>query len=1205
MCDGHTPYTQQHPSLIIINIFANGQPMQAMIDTDATTSFISQSALKRIPNIRYISTRTVATLGDGKTRILVNGTVELDITTNIIKTPILFLVVEALGTEIILGLDWCNLNNVNVNVGQRQLEMTNTECKMISIPFLENGSIDACVAEDVELIPHHEHIVKMQAPISNAMIVSFSSDCKACSKLNIEVPDALVEIKDFSFYMVVYNRSRNVHRLMQNTKLGVVQYQSQDEVVYSVENYDYHPTVTEINKLHMIMPDQQHVPDPTPLDQLLEGLVKHIKDLQHRKEFLDILQRNKRSFDTSKMTKANTRIHHTINTGDHPPISTRPYYKTIQQRKIMQEEVEKLTDQGVLRKSNSPWSSPALLKQKPDGTYRFLVDFRRLNEISKKDSYPQPSAEELLQRLAGHKYFTKFDLRSGYFQIPIHESDIPKTAIITQDGLYEFTVLAQGLMNAPPTFQRVMNELLANGRWDYVVVYLDDILVFSKTIEEHKKHVEDVISTLHQANFQVSPPKCSIAVEMVEFLSHIVTEEMVKPSPEKIKAIIDMAPPKTLSQANKFIGKINYYRKFIHDFAKIAAPIYQVTNKTRTERHEFKWGDEQQRAFNEFQTILTTAPLFLDFPDRSVPFTLSTDASDVRIAGILKQNTPQGLRVCYYKSRLLCDTERRYSATEREALAIYWCITELRNYIGDTEIIIETDHKPLSNMHKKKSYGNRRIDNWLLQMQDLLPQIIEIKYRRGIDNAGPDYLTRCEIDDTKYDNPMFNAITRSMTRASGQHNTSTPINITAATNVATPAVQPTTPMDELKLKQIKEEQSNDEHIQLIISQLHSKKRNDNFVMHNGLLYRLVEKRTVGIKSRVLYLPKSMINDVLKMYHDHPMSGHFGVWRTLHKVKTKFWWPNMRQSIEHYISSCSLCSKFNIARGKPAGHLKSYEPPSEVFQVMHMDFWGPVPTSSQGNRYVIVLTDNLSKYVMAKATPNNTAITTADFVVNDFIMIHGAPERLVTDNGVHFNNTLMDTITKSMNINHSFSAVFHPATNGQVERFNATFCTQLAKYYNENTNDWDKYLQSIVYAYNTGIHSTTGFPPYELAFGRKQRSPFDLTSQDITFTKPNEFYEHLRKTRRIILNEAREAIHRHQQTTKQRYDRNRKDVSYVLRDLVFFKVCANSSKLDQRWMGPCRVIEKRGDQHYLIQLDGQEKTTWAHVSQLKPVVKRLM
>ncbi|CAF1353889.1 unnamed protein product [Didymodactylos carnosus] len=211
-------------------------------------------------------------------------------------------------------------------------------------------------------------------------------------------------------------------------------------------------------------------------------------------------------------------------------------------------------------------------------------------------------------------------------------------------------------------------------------------------------------------------------------------------------------------------------------------------------------------------------------------------------------------------------------------------------------------------------------------------------------------------------------------------------------------------------------------------------------------------------------------------------------------------------------------KFNILRSKTPGHLKSFDPPTDVFQVLHMDFWGPVRTSEQGNRYLLVLTDNLSKYVIAKAMPNNTAKAAAEF-----IMVHGAPERIITDNGVHFNNTLMKNITTMMRIAHAFSASYHPQTNGQVERFNATFCTQLSKYYDENKDDWDDYLQSVIYAYNTGSHATTGFVQYELAFGRKQKSPFDPTSDNFTLSQPDAIYKHLIKARRIILKQAQANI----------------------------------------------------------------------------------
>ncbi|CAF1523812.1 unnamed protein product [Adineta ricciae] len=1176
-----------------------------MVDTGATTSLISRSELDTIPHSSIVPTETVATLGDGRTQILINGVVELAITINNITTCIKALIVESLGANIILGMDWCKLNNAKVDIHQNQIEINHPEQGNTTTPFVTNGSVDACLAESVALLPYHEHVVRMRAPMSSVMLATFLPDLHKCSQLKLEIPDAFVEINDFSFYIVIFNPTKNVHRLDATVQLGSIHYQPKNEIMYNIFESSSSPSCTIqsaiINQINTI----KQPPSTSVVDSTLQKLVAHIEDKQHYDDFLSILQQNKRSFDTSKMTRAKTQIHHTINTGDHPPINARPYYKTVQQRKEVQQEVEQLLNQGILRPSHSPWSSPILLKKKPDGSYRFLVDFRRLNSITRKDSYPQPSAEELLHRLAGHRIYTKLDLKSGYFQIPIHESDIPKTAIVTQDGLYEFTVLAQGLMNAPPTFQRVMNELLANGRWDFVVVYLDDIVIFSKDINEHKQHLADVLSTLHHANFQVSPAKCSIAVEKIEFLSHMVTCHKIEPSPDKIKAILDIAPPKTLSQANRFIGKAGYYRKFIRDFAKIAAPIHKVTNKTRTKRHEFMWGPDQQKAFEQLKSILTTAPLFLDFPDHSFPFILSTDASDYRIAGILKQNLDGQMKICYYKSRLLNDVERRYSTTEREALAIYWCLNELRNYIGDSGITIETDHKPLVNMHRKKAFGNKRIDNWLIQLQDMIPQILEIKYQRGIDNVGPDYLTRYDTNIDDIATPSCSVITRSMSKqatTSSRPPEMTPQPILQPT-VTVESKDPPTPVNylDLSLERIQREQSFDANIQKILAQMHEPQMH-NFVLCNNLLHRLIDQKKSGTRKKLPYIPTTMIRMVLEAFHDHPLSGHFGVQRTLQKIRSRFWWPQMRKTIENYIASCPQCTKFNIVRGKSFGHLKSYEPPNDVFQVVHMDFWGPVRPSASGNRYVVVLTDNLSKYVIAKALPTNSAHDTANFLLKNFILVHGAPLQLITDQGVHFNNKLMANLMHSTGIKHDFSATYHPETNGQVERFNATFCTQLAKYYDENKSDWDVYLQSVVYAYNTGTHATTGFTPYELAYGRKQRTPFDFATPPTLPDEPDQFYNRLQKTRQLILQQAQHNTRHLHRKIQHRYNNRRKDICFNVNDHVFLKVCGNRTKLDERWIGPCKILDKNGSQNYSVETP-EGKVTSAHVNQLRPMVHR--
>ncbi|CAF1573858.1 unnamed protein product, partial [Adineta steineri] len=338
--DGRISVPQFHPSLIIINTVINGKSTYAMVDTGATTSLISRSELNTIPHSSIQPTDTTATLGDGRTQISINGLVELAITINNITTCIKALIVESLGANIILGMDWCKLNNVKVNIHQNQIEITHPQYGNTTTPFINDGSVDACLDERVALLPYHEHIVKMQTPISSAMLAIFLPDFKKCSKLKIEIPDAFVEIKDFSFYITIFNPTTNVHTLDSKLKLGSIYYQSNTEIMYNVfetskPSNSATPCVA-INAIEVNEPPQ--LPSTPIVDNILQELVAHIHDEQHRKDFLKILHDNKRSFDTSKMTRATTKIHHTINTGDHPPVNVRPYYKTVQQRKELQEE---------------------------------------------------------------------------------------------------------------------------------------------------------------------------------------------------------------------------------------------------------------------------------------------------------------------------------------------------------------------------------------------------------------------------------------------------------------------------------------------------------------------------------------------------------------------------------------------------------------------------------------------------------------------------------------------------------------------------------------------------------------------------------------------------------------------------------------------------------------------------------------------------
>lgn len=1030
--DGGSPITTRNPSLIIIQTNLFGSLVPAMVDTGATHTLITRSLLKTLPLVSIEPISTTAILGDASTTIRVHGIIRLCIYINHIPTYASAFVVDSLSVDLILGMDWCRAYNINLNIRQQTLDLQHPLFGITTVSFQDTISVPVHLAQTIQLGPHHEHIISLTTPLSSALEVCFTPNLTLCKQKNLFLPDAVVSVDRFQTSLVISNRAKTRCTLRKDTLLGHITFFSDCPQPVSINSIS---SLSQLDHrcqpfIHLSSVQTRTFQNPSDVHSVIDELVSPISDSDAKQSFSTLLRKYSRVFDSSTHTIARTQLPHVIITGDHPPVSTHPYYRTVEQRKELQQEIDKLLLDNIVRPSTSPWSSPVILKKKPDGTFRFLVDFRRLNSITKKDPYPQPSSEELLYRLSGHQYFTKLDLKSGYFQIPIAESDKEKTAFVTPDGHYEFNVLPQGLMNAPASFQRVMNNLLATGRWDYIVVYLDDIVIFSHTLAEHLRHVDEILSILDTAHFKVSPSKCTIASPHIEFLSHRVTATTVEPLREKIQAILDIPPPRTLSQANRFLGKIGYYRKFIEDFAAIAAPLHKVTNKTRTKRHEFFWGPQQQAAFEQFKTILTTAPLFLHFPDPSSPFILSTDASLTRIAGVLKQHTSTGLKICYYKSRKLSDVECRYSTTEREALAIYWCLDQLRPCIGSSAILIETDHKPLANMHKNHNFGNKRIDNWLLKLQDLLPQITAIKYRKGIDNVGPDFLTRYSPEESSLSisgssplpqrsapshtfdtdwppgteswDPIIvsTIITRSKARVVPSAAPSVSLCPTAGPDNGDDDVWfdanndiPLAPSSssssssssnlDLSLDRIKLEQHLDSDLLPLIQSLRQYSSNPRFVLKDDVVFRVIHS------SHFLYLPKSLIPLVLQLYHDHPLSGHFGVRRTLFRIRAKYWWPGMRTSIYTYVKSCSQCARHNIRRTKPPGHLKSITPPQAVFQVLHLDFWGPISTPTiRGNRYVLVLTDNLSKYVIAEALPSCAAQNVAQVLIDKFILLHG-------------------------------------------------------------------------------------------------------------------------------------------------------------------------------------------------------------------------
>jgi hypothetical protein len=582
---------------------------------------------------------------------------------------------------------------------------------------------------------------------------------------------------------------------------------------------------------------------------------------------------------------------------------------------------------------------------------------------------------------------------------------------------------------------------------------------------------------------------------------------------------------------------------------------------------------------------------------------------------------------------MLPKLQQKWPTIEKEALAIYYCVTRMKLYLLNREFIIQTDHCPLRDMHKKPS-NNRRVDRISLVLQQY--NIKEIRHVSGKCNCMADYLTRYPRqleDDDEFLDPDFGVIPTSKnvtndeqlnnyiqvipsfvapvtTRAQAKARASEPsTNVRDASGEDTSgedtSEEDTSSVDDHPLQEeghefdvatIVEAQKDDKLYQEKILEINKNPNKCPYVLENGILYKLV-KRGV-FTQKLIYVPASMLKHLLNAYHNTPWAGHFGVCRTYMKLKDKYWWPHMKITIQNYIQTCLPCQKFNVDRRKPPGLLHPIEAPSGPFQLIGIDYTGPFPITSQGNKYVLAITDYFTKWVIAIPLPNQTAETTAEALYEHFICIYGVPTTILSDQGTHFNNQLITAFTKMLGCHHIKSTPYHPQTNGVIERFNSTFERQLAKLTDKHINNWDVHLKSIVFAYNTGQHAATKFSPYELQFGRKPKLPPDRPPTFYEFYKPNDYFQHFQQTMCIYHQQALNNMKQNQQIYKQQYDKNRSDVFYNVGDQVLKRLPGFHPKLSPIYSNLMKIVKQ---QHpiYWIQDPADQQIFQVHVSQLRP------
>lgn len=881
------------------------------------------------------------------------------------------------------------------------------------------------------------------------------------------------------------------------------------------------------------------------------------------------------------------KVKHVIDTGDSPPIAMRPYRVPYKYKTELKESMQELLDEGVIRPSISPWAFPVVVVPKRDGGIRPCVDYRRLNAITRKEIYPLPLISETLDALGGARYFSAMDLASGYFQVALDEASIEKSAFILPhgNGRYEFLRMGMGLVNAPSTFQRLMDSILAGLQFEVCLIYLDDLIVFSKTFEEHLQRLRLVLQKLKENNLRLKSSKCSFLKNELEYLGHTVSAQGVKPQDEKIRAVAEYPTPKTVRDVRSFLGFVGFYRKFIPQFAEIARPLTQLTKVAKA----FVWDEQAEEAFQKLRGALITAPI-LRFPDFSRRFILATDASGFAKAAVLSQEYNGKEFPVAFASRQFNQAELNYSTVERELAAVVFGISYFRNYLYGRVFLIITDHAPLRWLLKMKNPTNSRLARWSILLQDFEYDIV---HRPGRIHSNVDALSRIRLPGRK-DEEI--AIDRLESR----------INFVGSAEENTVEWEPIYDMQRIVL-----EQNQDPKIKALRekleNQLGERKEDDSgyFLYADVLYYRhmLSSNQSTHEVRELIVVPRSMVRKVIELNHVPPLSAHLGYKKTIYRVNQQFIWEGMVQDVKKFVATCTSCQERKTSPHVRPSPLQRFTVVNQPFELVGMDILGPLPMTITGNRYLLLFTDYLSKWVEGIAIPNQKAKTVARALISEVIARHGVPQKLLTDRGANFLSALMKDVYSFLGIQKLNTTPYRPSTNGSIERFNRTL-TQMLSHYTVDQHDWDEWLPFMLFAYRTAIHESTRETPFFLVYGRDAHLPFH---EIIKPSRPNymvleDYKAELIARLRQAFERAREQSELAKERRKIYYDKRARQSDLKSGDLILLYTPVVGKglthKLTKPWKGPYRIVEQIGPVTFRIQKPEGRETQLVHANRLK-------
>lgn len=830
------------------------------------------------------------------------------------------------------------------------------------------------------------------------------------------------------------------------------------------------------------------------------------------------------------------------------PVSRPTYRMSPVELDELKKQIEEALANGQIRPSKSPFGAPVLFVKKKDGSMRMCIDYRGLNRITIKNKYPLPRVDELFDRLHGAEYFSKIDLRSGYHQLRIHPDDIYKTAFNTRYGHFEWLVLPFGLTNAPASFMQLMQEIFQPFLDNFVIVFLDDILIYSKSLKEHKYHLSQVLQKLREHKLYAKLEKCELIKHKVGFLGHVVSDQGIEMEDGKIKAIASWPVLKSTEDVRSFLGLAGYYRRFIKDFSKISSPLTDLIHKGVA----YEWTSKQQDAFDKLKQAIIQGPILI-LPDPKLPYVVTTDASGYAIGAMLGQDQGKGLQPIAFLSKKMLPAEKNYPVHEQELLAIICALREWRHYLHGAKFKVITDHRSLKYLQTQPNLSARQA-RWseFLQQFDF-----EIEYRPGKENAVADALSR----------------------RSDHMNQVMSVESTAIGNELLESIKEASNPD--WIKRVKEKNTD-----AVV------KVKDDIVYYKDRIY---VPDVPSIKSKILY-----------EHHDAVTAGHCGIFKTSELVSRYFYWPNMQEDIKKYIGSCLPCQSNKPSNQAPMGLLQPLPIPEKKWSQVSMDLITQLPKSRSGFDAIFVVVDKLTKMVhFIPTTTNVNAPQLAHIFFKEVVRLHGLPSSIVSDRDARFTSKFWRALWQQFGTKLAMSTSFHPQTDGQTERANRSLEDMIRAYVNHKQSDWDIHLPALELATNNSKQASTGYSPFYLNYGFHPQLPVNINIET-----PNPSAKDFIVQLKEDLDEARKNLVEAQNRQAKYANQSRREVVFQTGDQVMLSTIdyklrsfsGISQKLLPKFVGPFKIIRVVSPVAYELELPSSMKIHPVfHVSKLRKYI----